>query len=268
MAETGADSTRRHRLRPPTEPGEAREFRRPCGRRGHPRSTDRHRPSRPVPADQDVDPSRGATAQAPPSAPDGEAAESSSDAARAVLRRVSGPGAASQSRTERTPHIDGSDVRPAIEVVWAGSTPAGGPSCWSCSAAVVGLVAPCAGGRRSRSTRRGRQRRSSPAVVRIDTTIDYQHAIGAGTGIVLDPGGQVLTNFHVVQGADRITATVARPVVPRRSGRLRPRARHRGHPVARRRRACPPRPIGDSHALVAGRTRRRARATPGDRAAR
>ena len=49
----------------------------------------------------------------------------------------------------------------------------------------------------------------APAVARIDTTINYQHAIGAGTGVVLDPGGAVLTNFHVVQGADRITATVA-----------------------------------------------------------
>ncbi len=47
-----------------------------------------------------------------------------------------------------------------------------------------------------------------PAVARIDTTINYQHAIGAGTGIVLDPGGTVLTNFHVVQGADSIVASV------------------------------------------------------------
>ncbi len=45
-----------------------------------------------------------------------------------------------------------------------------------------------------------------PAVVQIDTTIDYQHAIGAGTGFVLNPGGEVLTNFHVVQGADTVTA--------------------------------------------------------------
>ena len=48
-----------------------------------------------------------------------------------------------------------------------------------------------------------------PAVARIDTTIDYQNAVGIGTGIVLDPGGQVLTNYHVVQGADTINATVA-----------------------------------------------------------
>jgi serine protease Do len=47
-----------------------------------------------------------------------------------------------------------------------------------------------------------------PAVARIDTTINYQNAFAAGTGILLEPGGQVLTNYHVVQGADTITATV------------------------------------------------------------
>ncbi|GJF07961.1 trypsin [Mycolicibacterium cyprinidarum] len=49
---------------------------------------------------------------------------------------------------------------------------------------------------------------AEPAVVRIDTAVDYQGVVGLGTGIVLDPGGQVLTNFHVVQGADRITGTL------------------------------------------------------------
>ncbi|MGE0220587.1 S1C family serine protease [Mycolicibacterium sp.] len=48
-----------------------------------------------------------------------------------------------------------------------------------------------------------------PAVVRIDTEVDYQGVVGLGTGVVVDPAGQVLTNFHVVQGADRITGTVA-----------------------------------------------------------
>jgi len=47
-----------------------------------------------------------------------------------------------------------------------------------------------------------------PAVARIDTVIEYQNALGTGTGIVLDPGGQVLTNYHVVSGADKVTATV------------------------------------------------------------
>ena len=45
-----------------------------------------------------------------------------------------------------------------------------------------------------------------PAVVQIDTEIDYQNAFGTGTGFVISPGGEVLTNFHVVQGADVINA--------------------------------------------------------------
>ena len=48
-----------------------------------------------------------------------------------------------------------------------------------------------------------------PGVARIDTRINYQGAIGVGTGFVLDGGSDVLTNFHVVQGADRIDVTVA-----------------------------------------------------------
>jgi serine protease Do len=48
-----------------------------------------------------------------------------------------------------------------------------------------------------------------PATVRIDTTIEYQGAIGSGTGFVVDPNGAVVTNYHVVAGADTITATVA-----------------------------------------------------------
>lgn len=45
------------------------------------------------------------------------------------------------------------------------------------------------------------------AVVKIDTNADYQGVVGNGAGILLDPSGVVLTNFHVVQGADRISAT-------------------------------------------------------------
>jgi serine protease Do len=47
-----------------------------------------------------------------------------------------------------------------------------------------------------------------PAVVQITTKIDYQQAIGTGTGTVIDPGGVVLTNYHVVAGANSITGTV------------------------------------------------------------
>jgi serine protease Do len=47
-----------------------------------------------------------------------------------------------------------------------------------------------------------------PAVVQITTRIDYQQAIGTGTGTVIDPSGVVLTNYHVVAGANTITGTV------------------------------------------------------------
>lgn len=90
-----------------------------------------------------------------------------------------------------------------------------------------------------------------PSVARIDTTIDYQHAIGAGTGIVLDPNGAVLTNFHVVQGADSITATVGgRPYQADLVGY----DRNRDIAVLQLRGASglPVAPLGDSSQLAAG----------------
>jgi len=45
------------------------------------------------------------------------------------------------------------------------------------------------------------------AVVDIDTTLARRHAVGAGTGIVLDSLGLVLTNNHVIEGATAISAT-------------------------------------------------------------
>lgn len=45
-----------------------------------------------------------------------------------------------------------------------------------------------------------------PGLVDISTNLSYQGAIGAGTGIVLDPSGEVLTNNHVIEGATEITA--------------------------------------------------------------
>jgi S1-C subfamily serine protease len=49
----------------------------------------------------------------------------------------------------------------------------------------------------------------SAGVVLIDTVLPYQNAQAAGTGMVLTASGQVLTNYHVVQGAGTITVTVA-----------------------------------------------------------
>jgi len=72
-------------------------------------------------------------------------------------------------------------------------------------AAVVSLVAPVAPVAAAPGDAIAASAQVEPAVVRVDTAVDYQGVIGTGTGIVLDPGGQVLTNFHVIQGADRIT---------------------------------------------------------------
>jgi S1-C subfamily serine protease len=46
-----------------------------------------------------------------------------------------------------------------------------------------------------------------PAVVDIDTQLGDSSARGAGTGIVISPSGEVLTNNHVIDGATSITAT-------------------------------------------------------------
>ena len=90
-----------------------------------------------------------------------------------------------------------------------------------------------------------------PGVARIDTEIHYQSAVGNGTGIVLDPGGQVLTNFHVVAGADVINVGVAGRTYPaqlvgydrRRDVAVLQLLGAGGLPVA---------PIGDSNSLVEG----------------
>ena len=44
-----------------------------------------------------------------------------------------------------------------------------------------------------------------PGLVDINTTLSYQGAIGAGTGILLNPEGEVLTNNHVIEGATELS---------------------------------------------------------------
>ena len=45
-------------------------------------------------------------------------------------------------------------------------------------------------------------------VVIIKTTLGYQRAAAAGTGMVLTSSGTILTNNHVIRGATRITVVV------------------------------------------------------------
>ncbi len=49
----------------------------------------------------------------------------------------------------------------------------------------------------------------APQVVNINTRFGFSNAVGAGTGFVIDPGGVVLTNNHVVSGATDISAFAA-----------------------------------------------------------
>ncbi len=46
-----------------------------------------------------------------------------------------------------------------------------------------------------------------PGLVDVNTSISYDGVQGAGTGMVLTPAGEVLTNNHVVEGATKISVT-------------------------------------------------------------
>src|SRR5215469_7213934 len=47
-----------------------------------------------------------------------------------------------------------------------------------------------------------------PGLVLINTTLQYASEAAAGTGMVINAGGLVLTNNHVINGSTKITATV------------------------------------------------------------
>ena len=49
--------------------------------------------------------------------------------------------------------------------------------------------------------------RVDPGLVDVVTTLGYQQAQAAGTGLVLTPSGEVLTNNHVIKGATSISVT-------------------------------------------------------------
>jgi S1-C subfamily serine protease len=49
----------------------------------------------------------------------------------------------------------------------------------------------------------------TPCVVDVTSTLGYQKATAAGTGMVISPTGEVLTNNHVINGATKVTVQIA-----------------------------------------------------------
>src|SRR5829696_3015193 len=60
----------------------------------------------------------------------------------------------------------------------------------------------------SRTGREGRRRRSGDDPPDNPRDFELPHQ-GSGSGFVIDPQGFILTNFHVIEDADRITVTLA-----------------------------------------------------------
>lgn len=48
----------------------------------------------------------------------------------------------------------------------------------------------------------------NPGIVDINTKLGYQNGAGAGTGMILNSSGEILTNNHVIDGATSISVTV------------------------------------------------------------
>ena len=87
----------------------------------------------------------------------------------------------------------------------AGSVRTGGPG--SAAAGRLGAGSSPGGSASEPLDDGGVAARVDPGLVDIDTVIDYGQAEAAGTGMVLTPSGEVLTNNHVVEGASTINVT-------------------------------------------------------------
>jgi S1-C subfamily serine protease len=73
---------------------------------------------------------------------------------------------------------------------------------------VLAAVAVVGGGVAYAATRTTTTSRTGTGVVVIETSLAYQRASAAGTGMVLTPSGEVLTNNHVIAGATTIRVLV------------------------------------------------------------
>jgi S1-C subfamily serine protease len=112
----------------------------------------------------------------------------------AVLSTVAlGVGRAAWQAASTSPLVSLLRDPSAVSAPWAPSTvppPAGSSGASNGSTDLSALVAKVA-----------------PGLVDINTRMGYRNGEGAGTGIVLNPSGEVLTNNHVISGATSITVT-------------------------------------------------------------
>ena len=68
---------------------------------------------------------------------------------------------------------------------------------------------PSSGGSVSRGTEQAVINKVEPGMVLINTNLQYTSEAGAGTGMVINSNGLVLTNNHVIEGSTKIQATVS-----------------------------------------------------------
>jgi S1-C subfamily serine protease len=92
----------------------------------------------------------------------------------------------------------------AVAVVLLFFTPASGSSLPGSGA----VPAPAASSAPLASGQQGIVNEVKPGLVLIDTTLQYDSEIAAGTGMVVNADGLVLTNNHVIEDSTKITATV------------------------------------------------------------
>ena len=92
--------------------------------------------------------------------------------------------------------------RPAFNRVLSGGRPRWRPLAFIVVALVATAIASGVALARSTASRIGN------GVVVIKTTLGYQDASAAGTGMVLTSSGEILTNNHVIRGATKITVVV------------------------------------------------------------
>ncbi len=102
---------------------------------------------------------------------------------------------------------------------------------------------------------RGEKTVAAPTAVQPASADASRRVNGMGTGVVIDPRGYIITNYHVVDGVREIQVTLADGQRARRQARRpRPGDRPGHHQDRRRARPLPVIPIGTSSDLMPGET--------------